>query len=1765
VAAKARGQIEVALLAEEVNSGIGSGVKRLAAEAAAEYHDRFLIELIQNAHDAHSRDRSDGVVHVLFDADDGSHGVLYVANGGRPFTDSNFETISELGLSDKLPSEAIGNKGIGFKSVLQVCERPEIYSASGDGSSEDGFGGYCFSFATDRELLTLVGGDRAKLGIVRRRTALFHLPVFLRVQPPRVRDYAARDAVTVIRLPLDRAGARADVERQLDELESREVPLLLFLGRLKSLTIERRIGGDTTSVELRRTESSADFECPQGLSIKIVDLEDEGRFLTAAVPVRSEAILAAIKQAHSERQLDDRWLEWEGDSEVTAAVRLDAIHVEGRFYAFLPMAVASPFSGHLNAPFYAKLNRRDLSRSHSLNRLFLDAGARACALAALALSRQPSFELAAAATDLISWRDREEIERLRRAFEEAGIPLRDAPLLPVVSRSKRARGSLDSTFRWPHPELRMLTASRVAQAAGVDLLDPQLGPDRVTLIEALHREVIDQGMAPQPSLLADWVEAVATKDLAQAAKLAVWQRFYRELPTVLEHGGMALHGRRILLDDRGVLQRCGRPAEGEKADWPIVFFPPVRDTSGQSQADAVERVSIPHTLRRRIVFMNGDLVWRERSGSTQRQTEARAYLEVNGLVQPYEARTLLERLRDITRTAKHPGVFRDALQLAFRLDRGRSEDDRPSLGELSLQVPTRCGWLAAARALFSAEWPSTLGAALERLIERAAGASPEIAALQDALLLPPADWPFKIEPDAWVAFLRKLGVGDGLVPSDDGRRGESAPADLTPNAIARQVDMPDTVARDWCSAVEASGAGPSTWRGWYRVQTPLYRLPGQGDVAQLNESARREYAALVLEAVSNASSEHLKAAIRRVDVSSSAYFDPFEWPTPFAGFLAESAWLPEADPVAAETAWVQPRSCWHFDASISTDDGAEYARPDYAPLLSSGLRSRLSARPSALAVLAAAGLNVWNDPQHASRLVTHLACLVAEREIPEHFVAHLRKAHSQAWENVIRLGLPIEAGAPLLVRQRAAVRVVRPAELGRGTSIYVRDGGSRLADSVLQHSSRLVLDVESRIGAAVADTLAASLDEAIMRTSELVVIVLADGSPVEPAESAPRLLDGDWSWLDRLVVAVLELKSGAFRRTWTTGRERVLATLEDVRLRFAAEIVLKLGDETLKPPFAMREAVPMHDGRFPTLVVASKETELTWASLSAATPALCDVLEVADLTDSLRLAVQRLADLTESTTRSPTIEELAEALDEPPDEVATVLSSLQGSVAVLAERIAPIIWALKGETAAVAFLERAEACDSDAELMAVLEGLAVGADTAALVAAARASSVDELRQEVKLSLKEINDALRGLDRQPIHYADEHRAVFAQYLGEQRVVALDRLRHAFLSAYQDGGPLDDYVTARDAYTRLSCDPAWLDDHETPPTSLMAAVIDRWLTAALDRRPESSVHLAPLDELRQANRAALAEFLGPGRKLVIAWCEKHGQRVPEGWDDPALEREQWDLLLARGLTDFEAFSVDRLADWFKTAGLWPAEMPSSLDPEACGVTGDDLARARTEEELAKARQAFERRSIEIAGSRHSAEIENYAKLAQIARESISETFLRARSGFSRLEKVAPRSKRPHAPGRVTAVRRSLTETQRAATGLVGEVLALEWLKRHYSGANEESWRSGYRDHVLGGKEGDDSLGYDFEVPSGTTTLYFEVKSTAGDQTEIEFSDRELIAARNYARGTRYRILYIPNVLDPSQRSIHVLPNPFSERARDFYNVVGSGLRYRFSLDR
>src|SRR5262249_29944863 len=77
-------------------------LKNLTAQATQEYENRFLIELIQNAYDAHPAGTRDGGVYIRLNREEEPHGVLYVANRGVPFKKSNFLAITEIAQSDKL-------------------------------------------------------------------------------------------------------------------------------------------------------------------------------------------------------------------------------------------------------------------------------------------------------------------------------------------------------------------------------------------------------------------------------------------------------------------------------------------------------------------------------------------------------------------------------------------------------------------------------------------------------------------------------------------------------------------------------------------------------------------------------------------------------------------------------------------------------------------------------------------------------------------------------------------------------------------------------------------------------------------------------------------------------------------------------------------------------------------------------------------------------------------------------------------------------------------------------------------------------------------------------------------------------------------------------------------------------------------------------------------------------------------------------------------------------------------------------------------------------------------------------------------------------------------------------------------------------------------------------------------------------------------------------------------------------------------------------
>ncbi len=194
---------------------IYDGARNLSQSVSDDYGDRFLVELIQNAHDAHEARRADGEIVLAFAPDECDHGCLYVANRGNGFTKPNLEAITNIAQSSKPVNEGIGNKGLGFRSVLQICSWPEIYSVRGAGGSGT-FDGYCFRFAREPDIRRFLppGQDVGLADEIVQRMPFWHLPVYAQDRPGLVGRFARERFATVVRMPLDSPEARCSVEAQ---------------------------------------------------------------------------------------------------------------------------------------------------------------------------------------------------------------------------------------------------------------------------------------------------------------------------------------------------------------------------------------------------------------------------------------------------------------------------------------------------------------------------------------------------------------------------------------------------------------------------------------------------------------------------------------------------------------------------------------------------------------------------------------------------------------------------------------------------------------------------------------------------------------------------------------------------------------------------------------------------------------------------------------------------------------------------------------------------------------------------------------------------------------------------------------------------------------------------------------------------------------------------------------------------------------------------------------------------------------------------------------------------------------------------------------------------------------------------------------------------------------------------------------------------------------------------------------------------------------
>lgn len=279
------------------------------------YSGKQVQELVQNAADVVREGGSR--IHVVC-----NDSTLYVANDGKPFDSEGIKTLLHSNMSTKR-GDQIGRFGLGFKSVLEICRRPEIFSST-----------IAFGFDSERstEILSQITPSLSRYPVLR-------LP-FLLDEPTEVAgDAILRElrewASTVVRLPLSRR-----VPELKNKVRNFRPEFLLFSPAVSNLTLEGR-GNDEF-----KTVWTSDRTNTRTNGVEVVRLSSQQMNLDWVVSssehIPSEIAVREAGDLHSRKSMKVSW-----------AHRLDSGNSRdrGEVWSYFGTGTMTTLPGIINAPF----------------------------------------------------------------------------------------------------------------------------------------------------------------------------------------------------------------------------------------------------------------------------------------------------------------------------------------------------------------------------------------------------------------------------------------------------------------------------------------------------------------------------------------------------------------------------------------------------------------------------------------------------------------------------------------------------------------------------------------------------------------------------------------------------------------------------------------------------------------------------------------------------------------------------------------------------------------------------------------------------------------------------------------------------------------------------------------------------------------------------------------------------------------------------------------------------------------------------------------------------------------------------------------------------------------------------------------------------------------------------------------------------------------------------------------------------------------------
>lgn len=1506
----------------------------LTEQVEHQYHGRFIVELIQNAHDAllpidATTDHTGRIEIVL--KSEGPFGTLYVANDGRPFSESNFKSLSRLGQSDKSPQESIGNKGIGFRSVLEITDSPEIHSR---GTADFPlFDGFCFGFSPDiiQKLEPLVhamvhGDDNAlspfghfplvdwdpqllvKFRATVQRAArtggttakewvsgemrylspyLLPFPVNGKSRSPHVAGFEGRGFATVIRFPLKSAAASALVHKKLEELDD---GALLFLERASSLTLDsglhRRV---LTRSEKERAESAWN-----GRAIRISrEGSDSTRHYWTwtrelSLPKCTHEVQAAV------RQLPGKWPLLE-DAAVSIAVRvLDEEPQPGTFSIFLPTPLSTGCAVLINAPFFGDMSRThidfgtedDPSSSHAAvyNRFLLSEAARlAVYVVAQELAGRGDDE-ARAVVDLLAPCGGDQDAAKNWQSLTAGV-------VSAVGAEITAEPWFLSDQGWAAlatvsllPELTdpAVIAPRVLRRNGVFPAYSECLDSRRRLIAALST-AHEIGWGPATADLADTVEAIAAQLHGESDP--DWNGFWSDITQLFDGDLSPLAGKRVLIG------RDGQLHSGGSEDCTVFFIPRRHIGDVEDGSDIGDIKDVPVQLRPFVAFLSDAVrLQEEKSG---RPTPLLSPLVKGELIKEFQPEEILTEVL-IARTPSLPlplkdpqaDICRDILLWALRLVAHPAEGRKgTNFHHLLAGLPAPCkgGWFPLGETAFGPGWQQTNGGVAEAYLTRVK--TKETREARRRLLLAPADERWGRNGASHLTLLRLVGVFDGvrlvqIVP-------ESWSSDFEvyqwgcsfPRAVP-----PGVSEQNWSEyhAMASPQVKPAYNSGHYQVQE-FKAFPGLNEYREFDEGARLALSNVVLASAGQWDDGWETLTIFRVKGNS----DALRLQSPLSHSLTTLPWLGLTE--SGTINWYQPKDRWHVPA-------VELARNrkwqfDHLRPLPVELATRLDATPRLAGVMQRLGTPRY-DPETRSpstQLLDALTDAVAREDVPNRdaFLGQVRSA----WR-----GLEPSGGSPfpqrLLVQQRRASLVVVVPD--PTSPVYLPDSTKSFV-SALRNFSLPVIAIEPEDAKRLADAFTEAFPASVLLASELTPSPLVDGNPWEGSPQE-RLRDNpelEWAIPVLLTIAAFHGSSGqgttskAFRKHVEAFREAGLTVVGSLRGALFRE-------ET-----QVAEPLPL-----PAMWVDDRETLLLaedWPNDMAATSeAFANLLEREDLEVPIKLVLGHTGSKPEPAAIVHALGQLK--LSE--EHYRDVREHWRGDLSQIIEQLVPLLGVLQREDCIPGLLE----LDTDEAVINFLDHLAIeNLDGATVVKLARDSrgmrdfgSNTSACFDGAFEMSNWNAFLSSRGEPPLRNTDAQSA-FAAHLAASAQPLRSLL--ATLLAREPGiGRFKELLAQLES---LDCPPEFETAYwEVTYGRTLSAVVPLfrlWKASAeevaaiqaaasigdlADRLAHAGVRrdFDPVQAARD-NRASLERIAKELQRVGVAWALQSAQPSPEAWEGKA----------------------------------------------------------------------------------------------------------------------------------------------------------------------------------------------------------------------------------------------------------------------------------------